>query len=29
MEVILPAFDRRRYNARLISGHARDNQKMM
>jgi hypothetical protein len=28
-EVMLPVFDRRRYNARLISGHARDNQKMM
>src|SRR5215475_1381284 len=29
MEVNLPAFDRRRYNARLNSGHARDNHKMM
>jgi hypothetical protein len=29
VEVKLPAFDRRRYNARLISGHARGNQQMM
>jgi hypothetical protein len=28
-EVNLPAIDRRRYNARLNSGHARDNQQMM
>jgi hypothetical protein len=28
MEVKLPAFDHRRYNARLIPGRARDNQQM-
>jgi hypothetical protein len=29
IEVKLPAFDRRRYNASSISGPARDSQKMM
>jgi hypothetical protein len=29
VEVKLLAFARRRYNARSISGHARDNQQMM